>query len=106
MDVSPSLDAYIDGDIDTHEIVLSSCSTNNVQLQNAVVVGELTPVVVTDSICQMENMNGPDPRLDLSFTAFSSHDQEELNNLMKEYADIMARSELDLGHYKRVHHRT
>ncbi|KAK3789149.1 hypothetical protein RRG08_001542 [Elysia crispata] len=47
-------------------------------------------------------MNVPAPSLDLSSTAFSSHDQEQLNNLVKEYADVMARSELDLGHYKGV----
>ena len=27
-----------------------------------------------------------------------------MNNLVKEYADIMARSELDLGHYNGVEH--
>ena len=50
----------------------------------------------------MENMNVPAPSLDLSSTAFSSHDQEQLNNLVKEYSDVMTRSELDLGHYKGV----
>ena len=52
----------------------------------------------------MENMNDPAPSLDLSSTAFSSHDQEQLNNLVKEYPDVMARSELDLGQYKGVEH--
>ena len=67
-------------------------------------MAQLTPVVVTDSICQMENKNDPVPSLDLSSTAFSSHDQEQLNNSVKEYVDIMVRSELDLGHYKGVEH--
>ncbi|KAK3741817.1 hypothetical protein RRG08_018517 [Elysia crispata] len=104
VDVSPSLCVYNNGDIDIHEIVLSNCSTNTVQIKNGAVVAQLTPVVVTDSICQMENMNDSVPSLDLSSTAFSSHDQEQLNNLVKEYADIMARSELDLGHYNGVEH--
>ena len=102
--MSPSLCLYNNGDIDIQEIVLSNCSTNTVQIKNGALVAQLTPVVVTDSICQMENMNDPAPSLDLSSTAFSSHDQEQLNNLVKEYADVMARSELDLGHYKGVEH--
>ena len=102
--MSPSLCVHNNGDIDIHEIVLSNCSTNTVQIKNGAVVAQLTPVVVTDSIYQMENMNDPVPSLDLSSTAFSSHDQEQLNNLVKEYADVMARSELDLGHYKGVEH--
>ena len=104
VDVSLSLCVYNNGDIDIHEIVLSNCSTNTVQIKNGAVVAQLTPVVVTDSICQMENMNDPVPSVDLISTAFSSHDQEQLNNLVKEYADIMARSELDLGHYNGVEH--
>ncbi|KAK3734962.1 hypothetical protein RRG08_038985 [Elysia crispata] len=98
------VDVYNNGDIDIHEIVLSNCFTNTVQIKNAAVVAQLTPVVVTDSICQMENMNDPVPSLDLSSTAFLSHDQEQLNNLVKEFVDVMARSEFDLGHYKGVVH--
>ena len=93
VDVSPNLCVYNNGDIDIHEIVLSNCSTNTVQIKNGAVVAQLTPVMVTDSICQIENKN--DPASDLRSTAFSSNDREQLNNLVKEYADVMARSELD-----------
>ena len=50
VDVSPSLCVYNNGDIDIHEIVLSNCSTNTVQIKNGAVVAQLTPVMVTDSI--------------------------------------------------------
>ena len=50
VDVSPNLCVYNNGDIDIHEIVLSNCSTNTVQIKNGAVVAQLTPVMVTDSI--------------------------------------------------------
>ena len=82
VEVSPISCVFYDVDIDTHQIVLSNCSTYTAQLQNGVVVVQLTPVVVTESISQIETTNRLALSLDLSSIDFSRHDQEQLNNLV------------------------
>ena len=90
--------------MDTSEIVLSNCSDSAVRLEAGALVAQLTPVVVTNSIPLNHRQTDSAITPDLTSSAFQNHHQEKLRNLVTEYTDVMARDELDLGHYRGVEH--
>ena len=104
IEVSPSLCVYSRGRMDTSEIVLSNCSDSAVRLEAGALVAQLTPVVVTNSIPLNHKQTDSAITPDLTSSALQNHHQEKLRNLVTEYTDVMARDELDLGHYRGVEH--
>ncbi|GFR77250.1 Pol polyprotein [Elysia marginata] len=104
VEVAPGLCVYDGRNIDSSEVVLNNCSSSTVRLEVGALVAKLSPVIVTGDAPQGDELSDSITSPDFGATAFSSHNQELLRNLVTEYANVMARNELDLGHYKGVEH--